>query len=544
MADTSVKISLSDLVRLALPSGSGYLVGEAHRARLVNWTVSVGVPLRREELMQDGDFVIVAVRSDDPDWEAAIKEFIGLNVAAIASNQPIPQSALQIADKAGLPVIGLPAGSDLRDAHRGALTTLLKREAQIAQRTNDISRQLFRLAAEDVDLDMIAGEIAKITGRGVILQDKRLRVMVDKPLREIDDRDWMSVTKRITDPKLLPDGWSDRRFAAKNRGRVEQQSIAERYQRLVTPIVVKHLARGYLSFIAAENEIDTLDTMLIEQGAAAYAMAMSKAKAVSDTTKRLRGDFIDAVLAGSIPAAELERWAGRLGHHIDSPHSVVVFSWGETKTGAPPSQRRLETIVNSEIGLGRLSALVRNSQDEVAAFIALDERMSIASARSLSDSVFELATQDYPRTKIYCGIGRPARNVHEWAVSHREATQAMGTARRLDESRPLYFGDLSVHRLLFQLQGYDELEQFCNESIGPLLEYDAKHNSTLIKTLTVYFEHLGNLTQTAEALYIHRNTLQYRMERIGEIAGLDLDNPETRLAVQLALKAYKLLPEY
>jgi len=47
--------------------------------------------------------------------------------------------------------------------------------------------------------------------------------------------------------------------------------------------------------------------------------------------------------------------------------------------------------------------------------------------------------------------------------------------------------------------------------------------------------------ETAEALFIHRNTLQYRMDRIAEIASIDLDNPETRLALQLAIKAHRLL---
>jgi purine catabolism regulator len=62
-----------------------------------------------------------------------------------------------------------------------------------------------------------------------------------------------------------------------------------------------------------------------------------------------------------------------------------------------------------------------------------------------------------------------------------------------------------------------------------------------LQTLSAYFTHHGNLSQTAEALFIHRNTLQYRMDRIAEISGFDLDNPETRLAVQLALKAYRLI---
>ncbi len=114
-------------------------------------------------------------------------------------------------------------------------------------------------------------------------------------------------------------------------------------------------------------------------------------------------------------------------------------------------------------------------------------------------------------------------------------------ARRLDERGPLYFGDLSVHRLLFKMHEHADLASFCQETLGGLIRYDKEQNSSLIKTLEAFFVHHGNLSQTAEALFVHRNTLQYRMERIAEIAGIDLDNPETRLALQLALKARFLL---
>ena len=112
-------------------------------------------------------------------------------------------------------------------------------------------------------------------------------------------------------------------------------------------------------------------------------------------------------------------------------------------------------------------------------------------------------------------------------------------AARLREQKPLYFGDLSVFRLLFQLQDSHELEAFCREALGPLLDYEG--GGDLLETLEAYCERLGNLTQTAEKLFIHRNSLLYRMERISQIAGLDLNNPDTRLAVHLAPKVRKML---
>ena len=80
---------------------------------------------------------------------------------------------------------------------------------------------------------------------------------------------------------------------------------------------------------------------------------------------------------------------------------------------------------------------------------------------------------------------------------------------------------------------------FQEETIGPLLAHDG--GGEYIHTLEVYFEHNGNLSQTAEALFIHRNTLIYRMDRIAAITGLDMNRPETRLAVQLALHIHRML---
>ena len=106
-------------------------------------------------------------------------------------------------------------------------------------------------------------------------------------------------------------------------------------------------------------------------------------------------------------------------------------------------------------------------------------------------------------------------------------------ACRLAEAKPLYFRDLSVYRLLMQVEHHPETRSFLDETLGPLMKHES--GSDLIQTLEAYFQHKGNLTQTSEALFIHRNTLLYRMERIRDILRLDLDNPSSRLAVQLAL---------
>jgi PucR family transcriptional regulator, purine catabolism regulatory protein len=533
-------ISLAQIVRLALPIGTKIRPATAEsRTREVRWAVVVGVPMRRDVMVEQGDLVFCAVRSDDPQWIDSLDQLIAAGAAAVAINVVPPQAMLKKADSAKVPIVVLPEGANLREAHRETLTLITNHDAHIAQLTAKSYHWFAQLAAESKGLEAIAGAMASLTGHHVVVQDKRLTPAAVVDPEEGGDK-WLRLMDEIGGVETLPPGWADRKQVAASSITVERQHLKSGHTRMVTPIVVGRLARGYVSIVTTDDEeLDALDELVIEQGAAACGLEMSKAKAVSEATKRLRGDFLDAVLAGAIPPQEIKRWAERIGHDIIAPHAQIIFAWPDVSNA--PSIRRLETIVNGEISAGRASALVRVSENEVATFVALGADGSLKSARALAQAVCEQAAKEYPKIKLLCGLGRPATSVAGWHVSYKEAGQAVATARRMGESGPLFFGDLSVHRLLFQLEGHPELTAFCNETLGALIDYDKAHNSSLIQTLAAYFAHHGNLSQTAEALFIHRNTLQYRMDRIAEISGFDLDNPETRLAVQLAIKAYRLL---
>ena len=75
------------------------------------------------------------------------------------------------------------------------------------------------------------------------------------------------------------------------------------------------------------------------------------------------------------------------------------------------------------------------------------------------------------------------------------------------------------------------------ELILPLEEYDREHRGDLVRTLTVFFEANANASEAAERLFLHRNSMAYRLDRIREITALDLKDPRARLSLQLGLLA-------
>jgi purine catabolism regulator len=519
----SSKVSLGELVRLAFPPDTP-LPAVPFRDRAIKWVVMAGAGVMPEA----DDLVLCGDAVSTQEIEAWTKR----GVAGLV----LPSGSFPPAD--ALPIILLPAGASLRDIQQAALQLIVNRQSYLMERGTHVYQNLARYAVEGGGLEAMAQAMFDLTRKTILVQDKRLKPLaqaVAPGLRPV----WPEALHALSSWSQLPEGLRDRRKTTVGDWR--DQPVPGGLMRFVCPIVAKGMARGYLSIVSKPGELDVLDQLVVEHGAAACALEMSKAKAVSEAEKRAHGDFVDAVLTGSLSPKELVRWAQRIGYDVEPPHAALVWRWAhaaEHGDNDMPSLRRLETIVHQSIAHHGVSTLMR-SDGQVLVFCALSGAVRPEAALALADIVCAAATTEYPQVPVYGGVGRPAAELADWKDSYREALQAMSMAERLKERGPLYFGDLSVYRLLFQLEGNPELEAFCRETLGPLLDYQG--GGDLLETLESFCDRLGNLSQTAEKLFIHRNSLLYRMERISQLTGLDLNNPDTRLAVHLALKVRQML---
>jgi len=124
-----------------------------------------------------------------------------------------------------------------------------------------------------------------------------------------------------------------------------------------------------------------------------------------------------------------------------------------------------------------------------------------------------------------------------------EAEMSLLASERFYDNRPVRFAEMGADRLLLILlrDRPAELEAFVELTLGPLLRHDARSASPLLPTVRSFVEHGGRLRETAAEIYVHRNTLAYRLDRAAEILGADLKEARARLAIELALRALLLL---
>ena len=84
------------------------------------------------------------------------------------------------------------------------------------------------------------------------------------------------------------------------------------------------------------------------------------------------------------------------------------------------------------------------------------------------------------------------------------------------------------------------MDRFVTQALGPLIEYDERRKGDLIKTIEAYFDSDGSVKMAGEALFAHPHTVTYRLKQVEKLTGWSLRDPEDKLHLQLALRAYRL----
>lgn len=409
------------------------------------------------------------------------------------------------------------------------MDTLLAQQVEIYQ-------HLARLSGDDQDIETLGRALAQYSHKAVLIQDKRLQYLSQVPAVELTN--WADILDALQSSSYLPPELHDRKQA-----HMVAEPIVQSFEtcaRLVMPIVTRNVARGYVSLVARAPLFDAVDRIIVMQGALVAAMEMAKVKAVSVAEQKLRGDLIQAVLAQAISEADALGWAERAGFRKTGPFVALAMQWVGRDT---PSLRRLETIVSGQIKRQRQRVLASARENEIVAWYALSPERDIAEAEHFAQTLLQLAHTEFPKAHLAIGIGQPAERLLNLRSSYRDAAQAMTLEHRLRHHKPQAYANLGVYRLLLPLTETNELRAFADRVLGPLMADERAGKTHLLETLRVYFECNGNVAQTAKQLFIHRNTLLYRLDRVREAGHLDLDDAETRLQLQLALRAYELARE-
>ncbi|MEU3955118.1 PucR family transcriptional regulator [Streptomyces achromogenes] len=285
-----------------------------------------------------------------------------------------------------------------------------------------------------------------------------------------------------------------------------------------------------------------------ERAAGILAVVLMQARQEEELAARGRGDFLTDLAEGRIAAEDAPAQARVLGFKPgESPLLPVVMRIGDTLSPGG-GWAVLARAVSEELAAVGVPVLlgVRPVEGRVLVLLGLRaeaERTAVADrvAAALRAGVERAGMRrpGSPPPVVVVGVAGG------WAAASaglRHAAETATAAQGLTD-RPWYDARrLDIDLLLWRLRDHPDLAAFVDRAIGPLREHDRRSRPPLLPTLETYLAHAGRKAETARELHLNRQTLYNRLARIGELLGTDLDDPQTVLALSLALRARRHAP--
>lgn len=174
--------------------------------------------------------------------------------------------------------------------------------------------------------------------------------------------------------------------------------------------------------------------------------------------------------------------------------------------------------------------------------------INTSSQEQAADRFFESITtrmeQQYPGTKFCVGKGNVRSRLFGIRESYIQAKRSLLSWKLLGDNRRLIsYSDLGFYQLLFEIPTLSVMREYTARFLDPIQKYDTAHDAHLYETLCMWLTCRCNQAQTAKALFLHRNTLLGRLEKLGKLLGVSLDDADTIFQIQAAVKIERFLSE-
>jgi DNA-binding PucR family transcriptional regulator len=381
----------------------------------------------------------------------------------------------------------------------------------------------------------VAEELARLLDRTVVLQDAVLRIVAGaSPLGE----DW-EILALVRDGGVV-DAAIDDAIAS---GR--PTTVAADDARLIAPVRIGPEVIGFL-VLAETDPLSALDRALVDVAVTGVALEFAHLRAEVEVERRLRGDVVTDLVTGSFAsAASVAARAAPLGLDLQVAHDVFVI---RALRDADPTnvalRRQLLDLTHASVASWSPASVVAEVADSVVVLASRrDPRRGGFGTRDAVEIATDLSsvlTQHLPNIQVAIGIGERCDEPSAYAASYRVATDAIEIAAKLGRRGGVVEGaSLGIARVLAAAADATELHAFAKRTLGPLLDGG---RGELLETLRAYVDAGFNQREAARRSFVHFNTIAYRLRRVEQALGVDLNDPAALLDVTLALRIIALAP--
>lgn len=465
-----------------------------------------------------------------------IYDLVGKGVAAFGIKpgqylDEVPEDMIEHADSMGLPLLELPSDVPYMDIMLPIFELLINEQLYWHRRAEEIHDLLVSVILGGTGLHGVCRALAQFTsnpvfifGQGACLGSGYPPVSVS-----LSEEDILMAVRRKLDS-------GPNELEPHRASRIQPETNVPAC--VIVPVGTLGTPDGYIVIPELNRSLSEIEIRGIETGAAIVAFEFMKERAISETEIRIQGGLLDELLNGRFDNEEIVvRRAAHSGFSLRGGLAVFAISL------VPTTQVHTDQVYTEAIHLlrsrfstypGGMISLKRG--DRIVGLVHCEDH-AIKDLSAKLEEVQLAFVSRFPRLGLRAGVGRSYEGAGHVKTSYEEARVALDVALSLQGyTKPVFFADMGPLRVLFPLRDQPCVDAYCEEMLGQLRFYDSKNKSDLLRTLKVYLQNNGNLRKTASELVLHKNSVLYRLKKIEEVAGINLEDAETRFGLMLALK--------
>ena len=402
-----------------------------------------------------------------------------------------------------------------------------------------VYQHLTGLTLQDADVSTVARLLAERTNATVAVVSRGLDVLAAASADASDDVAEY-VRAYLASPRLA----AVLNSTAQTRRSLRLPDVGDAAGVIVAPILVGDDVPAYLMTFGSDRQGDDMSLLITEHAATICGVILGRERVVAAAARQVRDDLVEGLLiGGGRDNGEVARWARHLGYDATREHRILAVTFEAAGPARPAGaataiRNRLAAAIDHFFTTRVPGAITSVRDDEVV--IVLPEppdQHPGADAGRLGSGCLARMRDMFPEAVITIGIGGICRDPADIARSYGQARRTIDAVLRLGRrGQVVAFEDLGVHRLLLQVPDLAELRSFAAEILGKLSGQERQRGAELLATLACYFRENSSPQRTARSLHVHPNTVAYRIRRIQEITGIQLDNYRDRLMAQVALE--------
>jgi purine catabolism regulator len=470
----------------------------------------------------------------------------------------LPEQMAEEADRVSLPLFTIRQDVPWAELMEPLLERIINAEHWRLKRSLEIHSRFTELVLDGKGVNEICRTLAELLESAVSVEDASFHLLAHAGGGSSDPHRRETIARQGTPPRVLFDPQIQRmlREVTESRHPVKVPAyphLGMHRERIIAPIVAANQLLGVISILDHPPDNEELAFMAVEQAGIVMALALTKEREVTEVEGRLRGEYLDDLMQHTYgDEAAAQRRARHLGYPLAGLHVLMVVDVDDfrgfqrlrqiSEDAVQAVKRELLRRVSGAVRAAFPRALLHARSDEVLALLPIGPESTDQHGRvhGLALQIREMVAEWKPGFTVSVGFSAPVAAPAGVETAHREVRAVLDTLARFKRwGQVVPVPEIGLTGLLAGVSD-DRLVEFVKRHLGALAEHDRTRGGSLVPTLKAFLE-TGEQQAAARRLRIHPNTLRYRLDRIREVSGAELDDGETRLNLSVALRVQSLL---